>query len=670
MRTTTLRTAAGRAFVALGTLLALASWAAPPAAADQTLGTGGDRIFETRLDLGYRTVDVEDDASRLFPFDPLEDAPALGFELLYLTPGFGTVRLESGYLSPESWRAEAEYNHGADVDLRAASRAFTHAEEHLGTVEEVHEPISGMEIVGADADPGADYRDERRESTASLRVRLPGYPAHLRASGRVAKHEGDQQMRTFFRSCSTHLCHMDSRTRELDQETRDYSIGLDAHLGPVDLAYSHAAQTFRDQAPDPTLVMSSAYPGFVPAGEYTHDVNPDQRSFSDTLTLNTNLANRAVLSASYTGGEQENETSEVTRRTRSAGALLSWRLTPTALVTGRYAYDAERTADLGEQARALREARNVAHARTNHQHVVEPERTRHTGELSARFSPVPRADVTARVRHRTLQRYTLLEKQSGVFVDEDETTRSTLAGLDGRYRFGTVLALDATLGREWTSGPVYAIESTTVARYGLGATWTPLRTLVLRAAWQGLRGENDEPDALQRSWAARPAGDSDLLRTVTGNAYSASASFLPTAAFDLTLSWNLVDNGVEQDLLLGSPANAGYSFLSRDTDWSGRSQLASVRARWAASRRLTLSAGGLWVDSLESYTPTVAKADGLEELSTVDFTKLLGSLQAEVRLNDAVGLTLAAFWARFNDQADDAGDGTAEGLLAAVDFRW
>lgn len=676
MRTITLRGVASGASALLGALTTLLALATPASRADDVATPAGDRIFETRLDAGYRIFDIDDDRSLLFPYDPLKDGPILGFDLLYLRPEIGTLKLEAGYLDPDSWQAGAQYNHGADFDVRADTRAQTHARDHIGPAPRVRVDSpspAGMDVDGFDADPGRAYRDERRESTAAVKFRAPGYPAHVRASGRIGTLQGQQQMRYFFRSCSAHICHMGSRTREIDQVTREYTLGLDTHAGPVDLAYSHAVQTFRDNAADPVVAVGDLSGG-RPAGNYTHDVNPDLRSFNDSLRLNTNLTNRAVLSLNYAGGEQENQTSDISRRTRTAGAILSWRPAASAFVVGRYAYDDERPGDLGAAARALREARNTAHAGrgVTHQHVVEPGRMRHTSELAARFSPIARADINARVRYRTLSRSVILEREGTAYFNEAGTTRSTLAGLDARYRIIPALTFDATLGREWTDGPVYAVETTGVARYGIGATWTPAPVLFLRASWQGFRGENDDADALQSAYARPPTAPWDPERTVSGDAFSAAASFVPAPEFTLTASWSLTKNGVEQDMVFGGPdpANPGYSYFSPDTSWRGRSQVANLRARWAATRRLTLTAEGMVIESLESYAPTFAAGEGFEELSRVEFIKLFGSLQADIRLTDAVGLTLSAIWTRYDDQADDAGDGTVAGALVAVDVRW
>lgn len=702
MRTITMRTFARKSAATFGALLFLS---AAPLAADTpateaapAVAPAADRILEGRGGVGYRATDVEDDRSLLFPYDPLTDGPILGLDLLYLTPQIGSLKLEAGFLDADAWRSELSFSHGSDVGIVVGGQAYTHARSHSAPVPEVAVvaspvlPQAGMEVHGEDADPGRVYRDERREATARMKIRIPGYPAHLSASGKIDQHRGEQQMRNFYRTCAAHLCHADSRTRELDQETAQWTLGGDAHLGPVDLAVSHTALTYRDNAADPLAPAGDLSSGSLGLkGDVPYDVNPDLKSGSTQVALNSSLTNRMVFSLVYTDGLETNESSDISRHARNGGAEVSYRVNASTFVSLRYTYYEELSGDLGEAATTLRADRNKAQAATRHQHALDPREKRQLGELVARFRPLPALDLGARLRYRTQERYAVIDKDPATnqFVDEADTTDSTLAGIEGRYRVSPALSFDGSLGREWTEGVVYATENTGLTRFGLGATWAPAPVFLLRASWQGFRGENDDRDALQKGIATLPADRGEPTRSVSGDAFLATATLAPAPAFSLTASWGLTENGVEQDMIFGSPANnnpnpAGnptklpFSFLSPDTSWSCRNQVANLSARWEATKRLALTAAGMWIDNLESYTPDLPAAPGvatnnnevLEETSSVDYTKLLFSLQVEARLTDRFGVTVTAFWADFDDQVDDASDGTAQGVLAALDYRW
>jgi len=659
--------------LALAGALALAASAAP-ARADLKGEAAANEIFEVRLDTGYRATDVDDNRAFLFPYDPLESGPVFGFDLLYLTPAAGTIAVEGGFIDADGWHASGEYSRGADLAVRAETMRFSHAREHRAAVAPANSPAPGygaVEIEGHDADPGASYRDVRQDTRASVRLRAPSYPAHLRASGRVMVHKGEQQMRYFFRSCSTHVCHVNERTRPLDQETKEYQVGLDSHLGWVDLSYGHSALTYRDNADDPVDAIGDISGG-LPAGNYAHDVNPDISSHADEVRLNTLLSNRVVLSAAYADATQDNDDGGVGRRTRTAGANLAWRATPTLSFVARYDWDRDETDHLSAAARALREQTNAAHASSGwtHQHVVEPEDTRQSADLRAGYDAGGRLSGGLRVGWRGREQRALIHKVAGEWNDDPAKSTTTFATLDARVHAAAGLEIDGSAGLERTSDPELAVDTTSLRRFGLGVTWTPVAPLTLRAAWQGYRGKNDDEAALQAAYEGLEEPVPGAERSVRGDAYTVMAAWVPCERFSLSASWGLTDAGIEQDLLIGAPTNPAYVIPSPDTDWSGRTQVADVRATWTATRRLAFTAEALWIDGLESYEPTAAQAAGLEELGTVDFQKLMATLTAEVRITREVGCTLGGFWARYRDEAGGEGDGTVRGLLATVDLSW
>ena len=53
-----------------------------------------------------------------------------GLDLLYLTPSFGTLSLESGFRGNDDWEAVLDYSHAAALDINVQTRTFTHARAH------------------------------------------------------------------------------------------------------------------------------------------------------------------------------------------------------------------------------------------------------------------------------------------------------------------------------------------------------------------------------------------------------------------------------------------------------------------------------------------------------------------------------------------------------------
>lgn len=641
-----------------------------------------DRMFAAHLQAGYRGASVEDNRTFLEPYDPLESSLVLGLDLRYLKPSFGALSLEAGFQGSDDWGAAVSYDHAAAFDIEMETRKFTHARAHNDLPVAYNElillppaPPSAFKGESQDANPGTEYADTLSETRVALKVRTPGYPAHLSASGRVYRNQGSQQMVYFFRSCSTSICHVKSRDRALDQETQEYALGADAHAGPVDIAYKRTFLTFRDKAEDPVDTFGGFF--YVPGqssnpGDYPHDVNPDLRSFKDELRVNSNLANRGVVSLAYARQEQENESSGVTRGNQHAAFEGTYLMRSRLFAIARLTYDDERTLELSKEARATRVNSNNLHIKggQTHIHALEPSSDRWAGEVGLRYVPQPGAKFLFRAGYGSRKRSTVVYKSGKEWDYDPLLSKTTHAALDGSWRFGRGFDLDGSVAQEWTADPAFATEATSLTRYGLGATWTPDAVFSLRLGYAGYLGTNDDEAALERAYAKLQKLDEGFSRKVTGNAVNLLASYTPAPAFTLTAAYSWSDNGIEADMRFGTPSGGQLSHISPDTAWSGRTQVANLRAVWAATSGLKLTGEGIWVSGTESYDPDFATDADLEQLSTRELTKLYAALGAELGITKAVGLTIKGFWTAFDDRQNEKGDGHALGILAAVDVRW
>lgn len=640
-----------------------------------------DRMFAAHLQAGYTGASVEDNRTFLEPYDPLESSLVLGLDLLYVKPSFGALSLETGFRGSDDWDAALGYDHAAAFGVDIETRKFTHARAHneLPAAYDVLAVPSIPPIIfkgdSQDKNPGTVYADTLSETRVGLKVRTPGYPAHLSASGRVYRNQGSQQMVYFFRSCSTSVCHVKSQTRALDQETQEYTLGADAHTGPVDISYKRTFLTFRDKADDPVDTFGGFF--YLPGqssmpGDYRHEVNPDLRSFKDELKVNSNLANRGVVSLAYARQEQENEESGITRGNQHAAFEGTYLLRSQLFAVARLTYDEERTLELSKEARATRVNNNNLHIKggQSHIHAMEPASDSWAGEVGLRFVPQSGAKFLLRAGYGSRKRSSVVYKSGNDWDYDPLLSKTTHAALDGSWRFGRSFDLDGTVAQEWTADPAFATEATSLTRYGLGATWTPDTVFSLRLGYAGYLGTNDDEAALERAYAKLQKLDEGFSRKVTGNAVNLLASYTPAPAFTLTAAYSWSDNGIEQDMRFGTPSGGKLSYVSPDTTWSGRTQVANLRAIWAATSRLKLTGEGIWVSGTESYDPNFAADADLEQLSTKELTKLYAALGGEVSVTKAVGLTIKGFWTAFDDQQDEKGDGHALGILAAVDVRW
>jgi len=633
--------------------------AALPAAADDTESTSETSIS---LEAGGRYADTDGDRTFIRPYDPMDSGPVVDFDLLNIRPGGRSFELEGAFLDDQDWNIGAEYNHGADFSIGVRGQQFFHVQKHRDYTPDFETPAPGfgsVHVEGSDADPGKDYSSDFSDITGEFKLRVPSYPAHIRGDARLYKKEGQNQLRYFSRTCSTHICHTNSKRRDIDQETKEYNLGFDAHVGFFDVIYNRNFLTFEDRADDPVDFFGDFVLGRTTPGMYPHHVNPETESYYDEIKLNTNLTNKAVLALHYIGGESTNNDSDITEDNQRFVANLSYTPGSRHYVTARYIYGNNETTEISAEVAEIREAIGDA---------VEPGTKENAGEITYRYTMRPGTDLHGHVRYTDIDRTET--EASGL----PENTTVTTADVDGNFRVSRQLDLEAELARDWISDPAFATDFTSKWRYTLGAVWTPAGTFNLLARYTGFTGENDDDAALQRAYYAPPAPLENLKRESNGHNLLAVATWMPAEMLTLVLSYNYSLNDIQQDQIIGTPSYPDLSTLSESTPFESMYQVAHLKAVWAATKQLRLTLGGMVIDGEETWEPESpadpSLTDGLSDIAHNEFAKYMVDAEADFAVSDSLGFTLAAFYADYNDKAHDVGDGSGSGVLATVTKKW
>jgi hypothetical protein len=645
----------------LFTLLAALLLAAPlTARADDTQADGTET--SASLEVGGRYADTDGDRTFIRPYDPMDSNAIIDFDFLKLNPGGRSFEFEGSFRDDQDWSAGAEYSHGADFSIGIRAQEFFHIQDHKEYAPDFETPAPGfgsVHVVGSDADPGKEYYSDFSEFTGEFKVRVPSYPAHVRGDARLYKKEGPNQLRYFSRNCATHICHSNSRTRDIDQETQEYNIGFDAHVGFVDVVYNRNFLSFEDKADDPMDFFGPFFLGRARPGMYPHHVNPESESYYDEIKLNTNLTNKAVLGLHYIGGESKNNDSDITEDNQRFVANLSYTPGSRHFFSARYIYANLETVDVSAEVAAAREAIGDA---------VEPGTKENAGEVTYRYHVGPGSDVHAHVR------YTDIDRTETDASGLPENTTITTADIDGKFRVSRQLALEAELAKDWISDPAFATDFTSKWRYTLGATWSPAGAFNLLARYTGFTGENDDDAALQRAYYEPPTPLTDLKRESDGHNLLAVATWMPAETLTCVLSYNYSLNDIQQDMLVGTANSPTLTFLDEGSPFESMYQIAHLNFIWAATKQLNLTLGGMVIAGEETWDPESTAdpslAMGLSDAAHREFTKYMVDAEADFSLSDSLGLTLGAFYADYDDKVNDRGDGSGVGALATVTKKW
>ncbi len=289
---------------------------------------GEVNINNVEVELGYRGVSSHGTPNRALEYDSLKASPTFGLNVTHSVPD-SMLTTSVVYLNDEDYRAEVDYNHKALVRIRLLGERFYHNLDLIpydqttavgarpdGQVlaplisgpPGAADPATFLRVDYTDYNPGASYGLRLERYEAAVRGKLPHYPAHINLKyWRWAK-TGHKQLRYVSESCTS--CHMYSQTRSIDRTTEEFTAGVDAHLGYIDVAFEQIYRTFTDHEAIPlddfeSHFLRSPYPsGSAP---YQHDADPDAKFMQSTIKANTSLGGGFVANASFSIGKRENE---------------------------------------------------------------------------------------------------------------------------------------------------------------------------------------------------------------------------------------------------------------------------------------------------------------------------------------------------------------------------
>jgi hypothetical protein len=602
-----------------------------PALADETTEAAkAADILNGRVSLGFRLVDAQDNPVLVEPYDPQDSRPAVGLEFSYLGT-LGTLALESGFTHEDDWGAHVHFNRSADIVAGVTVEKITRWNTRWDLAPTV--------IVPDDKDPDGTYRSTLSDVEATLRMRLPAWPAHVTFGARDYTRRGNDQVTMLDMSCGAPVfgCHVVAKERRLDQTTREFNLGFDAHAGWVDIAYQRHFLTFQDDEPDP-VNMFGPFRGVTPAGMRAHNVLPDTRSFSDTVKLNTNMVDRVGASLYYSRGEVENEDDHITEGFVTWAGDLNYSPSRALTLLLRHRYGRQSTEEVSSA--VLDARRGVAHL------VLEPGSTTRALEGALTYRPARGLQVNLDLGR--------------VWLDRDGTERSglpaqtvtTTAALRGKYRLNPAIQFSAGLGTRSTDDPAYATDSTDLVTFDAGIDWTPAPEFACQVIYRGFRGENED--------FARESDSDNLTGMIL---------IRPADSLSFTAAYFLMTAGLEQDLIFGLD-EPGYRFTTQDTPWNAISQTAMVEAAWKATPRLALAAKGVVITGEEAYDPVFPRGDDLREIAAVEFTKKVVSLEAVYNLAENLEISLRGAWVRFDDERDDGLDGEMTAVRTGISYKW
>ena len=633
---------------------------------------------------GYRWVDTNDQPDRAAEYNYLHDSPTFNLVVKQLTED-KSFSLVGDYINENDYYLEGSFNYKSMVRLNARSERLYHNLDHIPYQNslEARPPVPG-EVSYRDDQPQQNYNRRVTFDEVKLRGKLPTYPGHINLSYWRMEKKGDQQLRFAQENCAN-TCHLQSRTMDVNRVTEEFKVGIDAHLGPVDVAFLQTLREFREKSATPADNFGPT-PWMTP-GEYLHDETPDAKLTESTFMINLPTSGGFVSSASYTFGKRESESdlnlvSPVDAETDYQKLSADSTYTPGEKWTFNFRY---RMLDIDSDVPSSQ---------------VSDGSSSFNGEIPVRESiDIDRDNYAAYVSYRPTHRLTI----KGEFEREDIKRSNTGVGRHDtfkgisdpvwylpdnetidRYRlsfFSKLLEKSALKLNGWyeyrdDSDPAYSTSLNKRHELFFSTNYRPTTFWGATGSIDILRGKNDQYTALQFNNGPVPY---DLDRDEERENLALGLWIIPNEIFSADLNYGWLHSRVDQDVLFGENPDPNaplgptdFTILDDNADYTQKTQTLSAGINLRLPKEVSCRLEGYLINSSAKFSPGFgardldyvtgtdsANREGLEEMSEID----LRQQGVKARLNWNFSETLTAIVAYTFDDYDDADSNVYDGSV-------
>ena len=622
---------------------------------------------------GYRFLTVDSNGSRAATYDYLHSSAVggLSYNRLGKDLKFG---LEGIYLNDKDYHGDLLYDYSGFYRLHLRTESLFHNLDHVPLfapaftfMNDQRQPAT---YSPADLDPGGVYGVRVEQDLAQFRYKLHNYPLHVNLGYWRLLREGSRQLRfadhTFEATANTFY----STARPIDRETHEGSVGLDAHVGPVDIVYTFLVRQFGDisAVPRDLFATRTASPQQLP-----HNETPDSRYLAHTVKLHTSLDGGITAGASYTFGSRDNlsrlsDVQGVEQRgatIRNAAADFSY--IPCASFTLALKY---RRQDVDNDTPATLLAG----------FIPQPVSVRPTFNVS-------RDVATATMSFRPINLLTFKGEYKGEFTHRDlglsgdetlnwhglpgnsTTHRGTFAILSRPLkglRFKAQYSYAATDNPAYGTTPAERHEGQFLATYSRANSWG------VTANYHSVRDKNDDIHRLEIVSVtplvyvplSQPLGRDKATDNMTTSIW-----FTPFAPLTISGSYGFLRTSIDQGIMFSviSPS------LQDVANYSSQAQIYSVSGVYRFNEKASLSLALQQIRSSSDFDPqplATVDTSGLKDISRVKAVESSISARADYRFTELFSCALDYSYRDYDEKNSSLSDGSVQTVIASLAARW
>lgn len=301
-------------FVPLVVCLGLMSMEAPALAADGVIPDAGVERHEAQTEqeveayrfayaqAGYRFITPDGATAAAAPYARLKSGVTGGLSAGTLD---SSIKLsgEALMLHEDDYKANLFFDYGGYYRLHLESEALWH---NLLT-EQLPQSSTGQYATTQSPAPADGYGVRTGITQVENRIKLGNNPIHINLGYWELSRRGTDQLRFGDYNFGDPQNRIVSLNRQVDQVTREGSVGADAHLGFFDIAYGFRIRDFSNQAPDIRYPFVVTGGGAITPGNQATNVVSDSRVTSHTVRLYSDMSGGLVGTAAYVLTKREND---------------------------------------------------------------------------------------------------------------------------------------------------------------------------------------------------------------------------------------------------------------------------------------------------------------------------------------------------------------------------
>lgn len=250
---------------------------------------------------GYQFITPDGATAAAAPYTRLKPGAAGGLAAGMLDSGL-KLSGDAFVLNEDDYHANLLLDYGGYYRLHLESEAFWH---NLLT-EQLPVSTTGQYATTQSPPPADGYGLRTGISQVENRIKLGNNPIHLNLGYWELSSKGTDQLTFgdyFFGASQNSIV---SVNRQVNQVTREGSVGVDAHLGFFDIAYGFRIRDFSNQAPDVRYNFAVTGNGAITPGNQATNVISDSRVTSHTIRLYTDMSGGLVGTVAYVLTRREN----------------------------------------------------------------------------------------------------------------------------------------------------------------------------------------------------------------------------------------------------------------------------------------------------------------------------------------------------------------------------